>query len=105
MKTLIIEVAPRLGQDLKYHASQRDRVGAFGSGNSPEEAIRSFIATSHAELGLTTTELETAQQNPNKTTEDESPWLSTRGSLKNLLKLLSDRGFEFDVRFMLLEYR
>lgn len=95
----VIEVYPRTGGE--YHACIQG-TAMWGSGKSIEEAVVGCINTSHALLRLTAEELKHAK---NIICRGRTTPRSYRASLGGLVQLLSERGFEVDIRFLPTEIR
>jgi predicted RNase H-like HicB family nuclease len=95
---IAVEVSPR-SQDGEYHACLESNTGVWGSGNSVEEAVASFIGTYHNALKLSTKDCEDAAKNP------QGEMLSAQTNLRKLIELLADRGFELDIKFLPLKIR
>jgi len=95
----VIEVCPRSGGDA-YHACIQG-TAMWGCGQSIEEAVVGCISTYHTELNLTADDLMTARESGTR----HNLFFLPRRALINLVKRLSERGIEVDIRFLPIEIR
>jgi hypothetical protein len=96
MKFILVEVTPREEDDL-YQASLGGNNGRFGKGKYIEGAILNCITANPDVFKLTSDEITNGKKLVGK--------LLMMATLRKFIKLLSERGFELEIKFFPCEFR